>query len=400
MIISRSDQHLGGFMKRALLFVLLVLSLCFMACSKTSTAPEADGEMPILMNLEPALNQGFNVSQVQVMIHKGDFTGQMFLAIEGNSAHGTFTDLEPGVYAIEVMVYDGETLIATGQGTGTVVPAETTTVHITLQFVPGALDIQITWGLPYENCRKVLLVGNSYTYYNGGVDQHLTQLLAAARPAWNVQVSSSTMGAATLQNHLNDPNVVYSIQTGDWDMVILQEQSTRPMNDPDAFYSAATALHNIISQSGALTGLYMTWARQNYPEMYNPISEAYNYLGACLDALVVPAGDGFHYASTLYPTLNLYDSDNSHPSLQGTYLVACIMLAKIWNINPYGNSYYPPAMDVMTAGLIQELAWNTVQNFSGNWYSKALSDQGQFPEELMIPAQSLPAQESGLQIAM
>ena len=67
-------------MKRALLFVLLVLSLCFMACSKTSTAPEADGEMPILMNLEPALNQGFNVSQVQVMIHKGDFTGQMFLA--------------------------------------------------------------------------------------------------------------------------------------------------------------------------------------------------------------------------------------------------------------------------------------------------------------------------------
>jgi len=353
------------------LLIAMMLCVWMAACSKTSTAPEADGEMPILMNLEPALNQGFNVSQVQVMIHKGDFTGQMFLAIEGNSAHGTFTDLEPGVYAIEVMVYDGETLIATGQGTGTVVPAETTTVHITLQFVPGALDIQITWGLPYENCRRVLLIGNSYTYYNGGVDQHLTQLLAAARPAWNVQVSSSTMGAATLQNHLNDPNVVYSIQTGDWDMVILQEQSSRPVNDPDAFYSAAAGLNDIIRQSGALTGLYMTWARQNDPDMYNPLSEAYNYLGALLDALVIPAGDAFNHARTLYPTLNLYESDYSHPSLQGTYLVACVMMAKIWNINPLGNQYYPSGLDALTANLIQELAWNTVQNFSGNWYYDA-----------------------------
>lgn len=393
-------QLLGGFMKRAVLLLILVLCLILTACSKSTTSPVDTGEMPIRMNLEPALNQGFNVSQVRVTIQKGDFSAEMYLGISGNIASGTFIDLEPGTYAIDVLVYDGDTLIATGQGTGTVEPAQTTTVYITLQFVPGALDIQVTWGLPYENCRKVLLVGNSYTYYNGGVDAHLEQLLAAAAPSWDVDVASITLGGATLEEHLQNTAGIYEIEHGDWDLVILQEQSTRPMNDPDAFYSAATALHNIISQSGALTGLYMTWARQNYPEMYNPISEAYNYLGACLDALVVPAGDGFHYASTLYPTLNLYDSDNSHPSLQGTYLVACIMLAKIWNINPYGNSYYPPAMDVMTAGLIQELAWNTVQNFSGNWYSKALSDQGQFPEELMIPAQSLPAQESGLQIAM
>lgn len=365
------EKLLGGNMKKEALLLLMLISLILVSCSKSSTTPQAEGEMPICMNLEPALNQGFNVSLVRVTIHKGDFSQQLDLTIDGNTAEGIFTNLEPGTYAIDVVVNDGMTLIATGQGTGTVVPAQTTTVYITLQFVPGALDIQITWGLPYENSRRVLLLGNSHTYYNGGVDNHLELLLAEAAPDWNVQVSSVTMGGATLQDHLQDPNTIYTIETGDWDLVILQEQSTRPMSDPDLFFSSATALHNIIRQSGALTGLYMTWERSNYPEMYLPIRDAYNYLGAVLDALVIPAGEGFHHALDLYPGLNLYDSDFSHASLQGTYLVACIMLAKIWNINPLGNRYYPDGLTAGTASVIQELAWNTVNNFAGNWSKKA-----------------------------
>jgi hypothetical protein len=333
------------------------------ACSKHHPTVQQMGEMPIRMNLQPALSHGFNVSLVRVTIRKGDFSNQQDLTIDGNMAGGTFSNLEPGTYAIDVLVYDGLNLIATGQGTGYVIPAQTTTVYITLQFVPGALDIQITWGLPYELSRRVLLVGNSHTYYNGGVDTHLGLLLADAVPDWNVQVSSVTMGGATLQNHLQNPNTISTIETGDWDLVILQEQSSRPMTDPDLFYNAATDLHNIIRQSGALTGLYMTWPWRNNPEMYVPIRNAYSYLGARLDALVIPAGVGFYNASISYPNLNLYDADNNHASMQGTYLVACIMLAKIWNINPIGNRYYPPQLDSVTAGLIQELAWTTVQNY-------------------------------------
>jgi len=46
-------------------------------------------------------------------------------------------------------------------------------------------------------------------------------------------------------------------------------------------------------------------------------------------------------------------------------------MAKIWNITPLGNQYYPRGLDAVTANLMQELAWNTVQNFSGNWYYDA-----------------------------
>ena len=297
-----------------------------------------------------------------VTITKGSFTQSMDLSLAGNLATGTFSDLEPGIYAIDVQVYEGLVLIATGQGTGMVSPSQTTTVNIALQFVPGGLEIVVGWGLPYEASRRVLLVGNSHTYYNGGVDNHLEALLAAAHPEWNVVVDARTAGGYTLENHFHDQNTLNTIATGDWDLVVLQEQSSRPMQNPGLFYAYADSLNALIRQSGALTGFYMTWAWRNNPEMYVPIRDAYGYIGAFLDAAVVPAGVAWHNADAIHGMPNLYDGDNYHPSIYGSYLVACLMMAKIWNVNPVGNSYYPTAIDAPTALMIQQLAWDTIQN--------------------------------------
>ena len=343
------------------LFAALAILALLTACQHNPSHPTEKGELPISINLEPAVAHGLNVTQVEVTITKGDFTDAMDLAIVGNSAAGTFADLEIGTYAIDVAVYDDSTLIATGSGTGLVKPGETTTVYITLHFVNGGLEIVINWGLPYEDCRRVLLVGNSHTYFNGGVDAHLQALIDTAHPEWNTTVSARTMGGYTLQQHYNDQNTLDAIAGGDWDLVILQEQSSRPMNDPALFYQYSALLSDVIGQAGALTGFYMTWAWRNNPEMYEPIRDAYYYIGAYLDALVVPAGVAYHTAS--YDTLafNLYAPDNYHPSLHGTYLVSCLMLAGIWNVNPSGNSYIPAGISASEAAYLQNLAWSTIQ---------------------------------------
>ena len=346
-------------MKRLPLLLLIPLLLLF-ACEH-GTQPEAHGEMPVRINLEPALAHGLNVTQVSVTITKGGFSKQMDLPIVGSMAEGTFTDLEMGTYAIDVAVYNDTLLIATGSGTGIVKPGETTTVHITLHFVPGGLEVTINWGLPYEESRRVLLVGNSHTYFNGGVDAHLQALVNAAHPEWRVVVDARTGGGYTLENHCNDPNTLTAIATGDWDLVVLQEQSSRPQTDPSLFYQYAAQLNTAINKAGALTGFYMTWAWRNNPEMYEPIRDAYYYIGAYLDALVLPAGVAFHNAHQDTLSFSLYASDNYHPSIYGTYLVACTMLAGIWNINPVGNSYRPPEISPAHALLLQTIAWDTVQ---------------------------------------
>lgn len=351
-------------MKRALFVLLTALLLfTFIACDRRNTEPEDLGKMPISMNLAPAFQQGFNVTRVNVSITKGDFTAQQDMLIDGTSAGGLFEDLEMGTYAINVSVFEDTLLIATGLGTGTVSPGQTTTVYITLQFVPGGLEVVVHWGLPYEQCRRVLFVGNSHTYFNGGVDAHLQGLLDAVHPEWGAVIQARTIGGATLEQHYADLTTLSTIQTGNWDLVILQEQSSRPMNYPDLFYQACQNLDAVIAQSGALTGFYMTWAWRNNPEMYIPIRNAYNYIGAYLDGLVCPAGVAWYNNNQSPDSLDLYAPDNYHPSLNGTYLVSCLFLATIWNISPVGNHYVPAGIDPVSAAYLQNLAWTTVQGY-------------------------------------
>jgi hypothetical protein len=384
-------------MRRLLFVIPLILVLFFViSCDTHHNTQTTDlGNMPVYLNLDPAFQHGFNVTRVNVRITKGDFTDDMDLVIDSTAASGTFSDLEMGTYAIDVSVYQDSLLIATGQGTGTVSPGQTTTVYITLQFVPGGLEVIIHWGLPYEECRRVLFVGNSHTYYNGGVNVHLQSLLNAVHPEWGAVIQAQTVGGATLENHFNDPNTINAISTGDWDLVILQEQSSRPMNFPDLFYQYCTALDSVIASSGALTGFYMTWAWRNNPEMYVPIRDAYNYIGAYLDGLVAPAGVAWYNNNQSPDSLDLYAVDNYHPNLNGTYLVSCIFLATIWNINPVGNSYIPTGIDPTSAAYLQNLAWTTVQGYYNGKVDKQLDKLSNLPYY-----KPLPIEESELPLAM
>lgn len=362
-------------MKRLIFIVpILAILLSFTACDNhhQTTTPMETGKMPISMNIAPALQHGFNVTRVNVFITKGSFTDNMDMVIDSTTASGTFEELEIGTYAIDVEVYENELLIATGQGTGTVAPGQTTTVHITLQFVPGGLEIIINWGLPYEESRRVLFVGNSHTYYNGGVDFHVQNLLHEARPEWTIDIQSQTVGGYSLQDHYNNANTIDAIQNGNWDLVILQDNSEWPLLHPDLFYQYGAALDSVITHSGALTGFYMTWAWRYRPEMYTPTRNAYNYLGAYLDALVAPCGIAFHNSIAADSTIVLHDADTSHASLYGTYLVSCTFLASIWNINPMGNAYIPTGISHTVAAFLQEIAWTTVQNYNNGKSERTL----------------------------
>jgi hypothetical protein len=77
---------------------------------------------------------------------------------------------------------------------------------------------------------------------------------------------------------------------------------------------------------------------------------------------VVPAGLAFAQSIAKRPDLNLYVADKRHPSLMGTYLAACTVVASVYKLNPVGLKYtagLPP--DVATH--LQTVAWETSQAF-------------------------------------
>ena len=85
-------------------------------------------------------------------------------------------------------------------------------------------------------------------------------------------------------------NTLNTIEFGNWDYVILPEQSTRPVDNPEMFYFYAELMTKVITNSGTETMFFMTWAREYYLGMIEGLSEASNSIGEQLEADVCPIG--------------------------------------------------------------------------------------------------------------
>ena len=211
---------------------------------------------------------------------------------------------------------------------------------------------------------RVLFIGNSYTASNGGLATHLEGLVREIHPGWQFEAEQITYGGFTLENHFNTPATLETIQSGSWDIVILQEQSTRPLDNPELMFQYADSLDSYISASGAHTMFFMTWARENDPEMIIGLSNAYEFIADELGAMLAPVGLAFTAALATNPEIDLYAADGSHPSGLGTYLSACVFFAAILDESPVGNDYnFPQDMTDEERIFLQTVAWESVRGF-------------------------------------
>ena len=347
-----------------LIFILTIL--IFVGCQNLGTEIEETGELPLSLSLQPALDNGFDVTAVRVTITKDEFTSSLNLTIDDstNTASGTFSELQPGIYTIYVEVFEDEIVIAIGSGTGEVIAGETTTVEITLEFVPltGSLEVIVDWGnLIPDFPQRVLFIGNSITYYNGGVDLHTMNLANSIDSTLPIECESVTGGGWTLQQHFNSPITTQLIENGNWDLVILQEMTSRPVNDPELFYEYATLLDSVITHAGAQTAFFFSWPFESvFDEMIEQQSAAYNYIGNELDAPVIPVARAWQFSLQQDPNLELFMADGNHPNVHGTYLACCTFFAFLWDETPVGASYVNDISITEDEALfLQTIAWET-----------------------------------------
>ncbi len=114
-----------------------------------------------------------------------------------------------------------------------------------------------------QNPNRVLFLGNSYTYYNNGINSILDSLVAEAKPHLEFLSQVYAQPAYTLRDHFRNDSLHQILNSEEWDLVILQEQSTRPIVNPSQMFRYARRLNNEIHQTHAETGFFMTWGRAN-----------------------------------------------------------------------------------------------------------------------------------------
>ncbi len=200
--------------------------------------------------------------------------------------------------------------------------------------------------------KRILLIGNSYTFFNGGLDKQLKGLAPAA------ETECIAEGGYTLETHWEHGNALRRIRDTKWDCVVLQEQSQFPVVNQKRFYDFAGKFNEEIRRSGAKTILLMTWERpdsRQYGVTTENVAAAYTALGRQLGVTVAPAGVAFARALRRRPELALYREDG-HPTTEGTYLAACVLYQTIFNQSPVGNPYSEPSVPADTRDFLQQMA--------------------------------------------
>ncbi|HUS92669.1 MAG TPA: hypothetical protein VM695_12505 [Phycisphaerae bacterium] len=210
---------------------------------------------------------------------------------------------------------------------------------------------------------RVLFVGNSYTFCND-LPGTLARLAGAAEPPTVIEVDSSVRGGWSLQQHWAAGEAARRIREGGWDVVVLQDKSTGPIDSPgpESMKLHAAKFDEKIRLAGARTVLYMTWARQHRREMIETLAREYDARAAELGATVAPVGRAWQAAFAAGGGLVLHVEDQSHPNQHGTYLAACVFYAVLTGRDPRGlpNGGLTDVPDA-DAAFLQRVAWETVQ---------------------------------------
>ncbi|MFY0672312.1 MAG: hypothetical protein JXQ87_02850 [Bacteroidia bacterium] len=230
---------------------------------------------------------------------------------------------------------------------------------------------------------KALFIGNSYTHRN-----NMPQLVADFATAENklLIADKNTPGGYTLDRHSKDGITLTKIRQKKWDYVVLQEQSQLP-SFPNAdvneyVYPAAQSLVAAIRNRSecAVPSFYRTWGRKygdsrncavwppvcTYSGMDSLLALRYQKLADTNSGVVIPVGEVWKKLRTLYPGIELYATDESHPSLEGSFAAACCFYTCFYRLDPTKNSFSATLSD-STATQIKRLTKWVVFNHFEKW---------------------------------
>lgn len=236
-----------------------------------------------------------------------------------------------------------------------------------------------------QDTLSVLFLGNSYTSVNN-LPQLVQSLSGSAGKT--LIIDSNMPGGATVSAHLNDATTISKIAQGNWDYVVIQEQSQVPTIDYYRYndmYPALIDLKGVVEQFNPCARLitYMTWGRRfggqqcdpsnvycspvfvDFNHMQDSLTSAYMEISDFLGVQCAPVGVTWQNILN-DTTLVLHSTDNSHPNIDGSYVAALTLFSAIWK-QPSQGLTFNAGITPARAQYYQQQSDNTVFNIANNW---------------------------------
>jgi hypothetical protein len=230
---------------------------------------------------------------------------------------------------------------------------------------------------------KILFIGNSLTYFN---NMPLMFANLAKASGKEVYVDQATLAGMPLRQLVYDQSVVSKINEKAWDYIVLQSDDITAF--PDMYSTeieTLMAVKHIINQNNPSSRIIYTmiWGLRDgvtlkelsgqivhysYKEYMIKIYEGTLNVANSTNLMIAPVGWGW-YSAILDDEGNkslLFYSDGAHPSSHGSYLMACIMNAVIFQNSDTDISFYSD-IPMERAIYYQQKAVSTVFNSLDLW---------------------------------
>ena len=231
-----------------------------------------------------------------------------------------------------------------------------------------------------KNVNSIMLVGNSFFYYNNSLHNHLGDLYDAdpdldTPRRRSITINGSSLSWHDVESYLSneeigsfkidsDTNTYEPYEKQDIDAVIMMDCSLCPINDErkNSFYKYVKKHSETIRSKGIEPILFMSWPYKNKPEMQQMLEKEFFKASKLHNLRLIPAGQAFLYINQNFPNINLYTEDLRHPSKEGTYLAALMIFTTLSNKSPIGNTYMM-GLDPEVAKTLQQVAWMAHKDF-------------------------------------
>jgi hypothetical protein len=222
---------------------------------------------------------------------------------------------------------------------------------------------------------RILFIGNSLTLVNN-LPRMVQALVEADGSGRQLRFEECIEGGSTLEIHWNGTLAKKLLRGQDWDFVVLQEQGTRPYEEPASMVKFVKLFDKEIADRKAIPLLYLTFARKTNLENQPKLDKAYYDTAKKVGAEVAPVGPAWAQAMQDLPKVELHAQDNIHPTAAGTYLAACVFYATLCNKSPVGlprkisekqGNQVLVDLDEKTARALQEIAWKTTTDQRAHW---------------------------------
>ena len=229
---------------------------------------------------------------------------------------------------------------------------------------------------------NVLFVGNSYTEVN-----NLPLMVQQVAESMGDRLSwqSNTPGGCTFSQHCSNRSMQL-ICSGGWDFVVLQEQSQLPsfpqgQVETEVFPYAERLVDSVYAHNPCCEPMfYMTWGRKNgddrnatyfpvlgtYEGMDSMLCERYTFMAQQYDASLCPVGRVWRYLRTHHADIELYQADESHPSVAGTYAAACAFYVMFFHRDP-DSIAFDASLPAATAQTIRAAVHQVVYADLAGW---------------------------------